>query len=514
MRSFLRKNLIKIAIAIVAILILVGAGLSYYNRQVMSHALELQKQSAFAQEEVKNTYENIKHMDISARGYALIREPAYLFWSVEQARSSNALVFHNLDSIFEVQGFKDPKYYNDVKRGLDNYITMYAEMVNHLRHHEDSAYIVLLKKDIGRYFWEVFNPFAADFNKFEAHITETAQAQYEQAVARNGFVQILLVVLGLTTLSVVAIVLTKEERNRHSLLINLEKNNKKYLYDDGLELNEEAKVILENSIKNLKKASKFVNEITDGNYDAKWEGLTEEIAELNTNNLAGRLIFMRDEMKKVKEEDSMRMWTTQGLSDFSELIRQHQNNLDELIFKALKYLIQYTGSQQGSMFVSHQDDDDGPKYLKLSACYAFERRKHLEKKISIGDGLLGQAYLEAETIVLKQIPEGYMSITSGLGDAPPKCLIIVPLKHNDEVIALIELATFKQYEQFHVAFLEKAGEFIASSISTVQANERTRSMMEQMRTQTEQLKSQEEELRQNLEELEATQEDMRRKTVV
>jgi CHASE3 domain sensor protein len=510
MKNFIQKNLIKIAIGVVFALILIGAGLSYYNRQVMQNALVLKEQSNFALKEVERVYEGIKLMDISSRGYALIREPAYLFWSVEQATKSKNEVFAHLDSIFAVQGFKEEKYYPEVKKGLNDYTDMYAQMVQHLRNKEDSAYIELLRKDIGRYFWEVFNPFAQTFNAFEKQINETAQKQYEQAVARNTAVQFLLIILGLPTLAFAVYSLSREERNRHTLLVNLEKNNKKYLFDDGIEQNEETKTILENSILNLQKASTFVNKISEGNYEAEWEGISDDLVSKNKNNLAGRLMFMRDEMKKVKEEDSKRIWTTEGLSNFSEIIRQHQANLEELTLKALSFLIKYTKSQQGSLFVLHDENGEDP-HLKLAACYAFDRRKFIDKRVNIGDGLLGQAFLESETILLKQVPRGYVAITSGLGDAPPTCLIIVPLKHNEKVMALLELATFSQYEPYQIEFLEKAGEFIASAIGAAQTNEKNKIMMEQMRLQAEQMRAQEEELRQNLEELEATQEDMRRK---
>jgi CHASE3 domain sensor protein len=513
MKEFVRKHLIKILIGLVFILIMTSAVLSYYNRQIMSHAVMLEEQSNFALKEVVNVYDNIKLMDISARGYALIREPGYLFWSIETARAREKKTFQILDSVFALQGFKEEKYYPQVKKGLNDYTNMYAQMVGFLQNHQDSAFVNLLRKDVGRYFWDVFNPFAEEFNAFEQKIKDDARAQYNQAVVRNTLVQLLLVLIGLPTLVFVLFTLAKDERERRALIRDVDENNKQYLFDGGVHLKQEAKLILGNSIENLKKAASFVNEISVGNYEAKWEGLDEAHVEHNKNNLAGRLVFMRDEMKKVKEEDRKRIWATEGLSEFSQIIRQFQNNLSELTFKSLTFIIKYTGSQQGSLFVLHKDTEEEEPYLKLSACYAFERKKHMEKRIPIGEGLVGQTFLEGETMVLKTVPEGYISITSGLGDATPNCVIIVPLKYNDKVHAILELASFKDFEPYQITFLEKAGEFIASAIASAQNNERNQSIMEQMRMQTEQLKAQEEELRQNLEELEATQEEMRRKSV-
>jgi GAF domain-containing protein len=186
--------------------------------------------------------------------------------------------------------------------------------------------------------------------------------------------------------------------------------------------------------------------------------------------------------------------------------------MDGLTFNALTYLVKYTGSQQGSIFVV-QDDGNGEPYLQLNACYAFEKRKFIEKRVSIGEGLIGQTYLEGTSLLLKTVPANYISITSGLGHATPSCVLIVPLKHNEEVQAMLELASFEEYKPYQVSFLEKAGEFIASAISTAQQTEKNKILMDQMQSQTEQMRAQEEELRQNLEELEATQEAMRRKGV-
>lgn len=510
MKEFIRQHLVRIAIAVISLLILLSAALTYYNNTVMSRALVLKEQSNFALREVERVYQNIQLMDISGRGYALVRTPDYLFWSVQAARDRNGDIFHNLDSIFAIQGLTSPERYEEVKKGLDNYTNMYAQMVQHLHAGEDSLYTALLKKDEGRYFWEVFNPFSESVTKFEAGINEESQRSYAQASIRNTVVQLLLVIIGIPTMFLVGIRLNRDERARKALLLNVAENNNVYLFNDGHEIEHDGNKILNHLIVDLKNAALFVNEISARNYDAQWEGMDSTNTALNEHTLAGRLVYMRDEMKRVKEEDNKRIWSTEGLSELSQLIRQHQHNPDDLTFRALTFLVKYTKSQQGSMFVLEQDEADEP-YLKLSACYAFDRKKFVQKRINIGEGLVGQVYLEQETTMLREIPADYITITSGLGDASPNCVLLVPMKHNDAVHVVLEIASFHQFEAHEVEFLEKAGEFIASAIANVQNNEKTKHMMEQMRAQTEQLRSQEEELRQNLEELEATQEDMRRK---
>jgi putative methionine-R-sulfoxide reductase with GAF domain len=476
----------------------------------MREALLLKNQSVDANAAVRRVYDNIRQMDISSRGYYIVREPGFLFWSVGTAENETKDIFLKLDSILILQGHPDPQNYAEVKKGLWEYTKMYAKMVEHLNAHEDSLYRELLKQDQGKLFYQIYQPFSLDINAFEAGINNASQESYEAAASRNVTIQFLLILVGLPTLGFVVFRLVQDERERKALLHNVAENNSKYLFDDGEDIDSDTKTILDKLISYLQKAASFVNEISVGNYEAKWDGLNEKNIEKNQNSLAGRLMYMRDEMKKVKEEDRKRIWTTEGLSEFSQIIRQHQNDLVELTNRAVTFLIRYTESQQGSLFILQKDDED-QSYLKLSACYAFDRKKHIEKRLNIGEGMVGQAFLEGETIVLKAVPQGYVSITSGLGEATPSCVIIVPLKYNEAVHAVLELASFRVYEPNEISFLEKSGEFIASAIAAVQNTDQSREMIEQMRLQTEQLRAQEEELRQNLEELEATQEDMRRK---
>jgi PAS domain S-box-containing protein len=125
--------------------------------------------------------------------------------------------------------------------------------------------------------------------------------------------------------------------------------------------------------------------------------------------------------------------------------------------------------------------------------------------------LVGQCFIEGERIYLLEVPQEYISITSGLGGSNPNALLIVPLKVNERIYGVLELATFGKYEDYQIDLVEKFAETIAATISTVRTNESTRILLEKTQQQAEEMRAQEEEMRQNMEELEATQEEMRRK---
>lgn len=278
-----------------------------------------------------------------------------------------------------------------------------------------------------------------------------------------------------------------------------EESNKKFGKD---EIGEMAFAV-EKLVNGLQSTSAFAENIGKGNYKAEFTPLSEN------DVLGNSLINMRDNLEKVADDDKKRSWTTEGLAKFGEILRKNNDNITKLSDEIISNLIKYLNANQGGLFILNSENSEDP-YLYLSACYAWDKKKYIEQQIHRGEGLAGQAWQEKDTIYVTDVPNEYINITSGLGAANPKCILIVPLKVNDEVFGIIEIASFKEIRDFEKEFVEKIAESIASTISSVKINERTQLLLEESTALTEQMRSQEEEMRQNMEELQATQEEMQR----
>ncbi|MDH5474202.1 MAG: GAF domain-containing protein [Cyclobacteriaceae bacterium] len=243
----------------------------------------------------------------------------------------------------------------------------------------------------------------------------------------------------------------------------------------------------------LQNSSEFVHQIGEGNLESNFQGVNA--TEINKTSLAHALISMRDKLKAITNKDEKRNWATQGVAKFANIIRNNNSNIEKLSSVIMSSIVEYLNTNQGCMYILNKDETDTP-YLSLSAYYAFNIEKFHKEKILLGEGLVGQTFLERKTTYLLEIPEEYMKLKSGLGSINPHAILIVPLIVNDEAFGVIELASFNEIESYKIEFIEQLGEMIASAISNVRNNENTQLLLDNAQKLTERMKSQEEEMRQ------------------
>jgi len=335
---------------------------------------------------------------------------------------------------------------------------------------------------------------------------------------RNFMISIIVGIIGIIILSSVIYLITKnisDPIQKITEFLNLLAKGKTsvkmaFNFNTGDEIEEMSKA-LNTSIIELNKKTDFANQIGLGNLNHEFNLVSDE-DELGQAliNMRNSLTTARTEEEKRKIEDEKRRWTNEGLAKFADILRQNNNDLEKLSTEIIKNLVYYLGANQGGLFLLN-DDDKNNVYLKLISAFAYDYKKFIERTIELGDGLVGTCAVEKETIYMTDIPQDYISITSGLGGASPDSLLIVPLNMEDTVYGVIEIASFKRFEDYQIEFVEKVGQNIASTLSSVQINIKTNELLEKFQQQSEEMAAQEEEMRQNMEELQATQEEAARK---
>lgn len=263
-------------------------------------------------------------------------------------------------------------------------------------------------------------------------------------------------------------------------------------------------------IDGLKETATFAEIIGRGELNASYTPLSEnDLLGKSLLDMRSSLILSKEDEERRKVEDEKHAWATDGIARFAELLRENNHDIQELSFSIIKNLVKYLDVVQGGMFILN-DADAEDVFLEMTACFAYDRRKLHESRIEIGEGLVGRCFYEKESIYMVDIPQDYINITSGLGDSRPSSLLLVPLKLNDTVTGVVELASLRPIDEYKIHFVEKVAESIASTLSSVRVNIRTSELLVRTQQQAEEMAAQEEEMRQNLEELTSTQEEMAR----
>jgi PAS domain-containing protein len=263
--------------------------------------------------------------------------------------------------------------------------------------------------------------------------------------------------------------------------------------------------------KGLRTKTIFARDLNQGHLDGKIELLSDgDELGLEMKKLQDRMVSSAEEQSRYDEDNARRRYINEGLAKFGNLLRQNSNNLTNLGDTFIRELVKYLNAIQGGFFILDESDKERP-VLKLMAAFAYNRKKYLEKTILMGEGLVGTCAMEKKTVHLTEMPEGYISITSGLGDASPDNLILVPVLHEEELIGVLEIASLNKFSDYEMAFAEELAGNLGSTIVTTRINQRTSDLLDKSQQQAVEMAEQEEEMRQNMEELKATQEESARR---
>ena len=218
-----------------------------------------------------------------------------------------------------------------------------------------------------------------------------------------------------------------------------------------------------------------------------------EVAELKDNINA-----MIQNLRATTEQNTEQDWLKTNLAKFTRMM-QGQRDLTTVGQMLLSELAPLVSAQYGAIY--QIEGSNGDSRLKMLASYAREATQNAAAELPIGVGLVGQCAIEKRRILLSEVPSGYVQITSGLGRARPRNLIVLPVLFEAETKAVIELASLAEFTSTHLTFLAQLTESIGIVLNTIEATMQTEGLLQQSQKLAGELQTQQKELQQTNEEL-------------
>ena len=227
--------------------------------------------------------------------------------------------------------------------------------------------------------------------------------------------------------------------------------------------------------------------------DVKAQG---EVALLK-DNINQMIVNLKETTQKNTEQD----WLKTNLAKFSGMM-QGQKDLGTVSEMIMSQLTPLVSAHHGAFYTVDLEARDPT--LRLTSSYAFRERKHVANCFGLGEGIVGQCAKEKKTILLTRVPHDYILISSGLGEAPPHNIIVLPVLFEGQVKGVIELASFHPFSAIHQIFLDQLMESIGVVLNMITANMRTEELLGQSQKLTQELQSQSKELTSQQEEMRRT----------
>jgi len=255
--------------------------------------------------------------------------------------------------------------------------------------------------------------------------------------------------------------------------------------------------------------SDFVKQLVGDNYEVRFKKYNKkDILELSLVQLRNKLKANIELNNKRQEEEKIRQWFAEGQAKFNDILRESSSSINILAESSIKNLVKFFNAAQGGFFILKEQSDN--TFLELSSAFAYDRIKSLNKIIPIGEGLIGMCALEKNTIWINNVPEDYMEIESGLGEAPPTNVLIVPLKTDENILGVIEIASFNEFTQNEVAFIENIAEDIASTLETTKITDKTSFLLDESRKKSNELAEKDAEITEKMQELREAQKEAKK----
>lgn len=254
----------------------------------------------------------------------------------------------------------------------------------------------------------------------------------------------------------------------------------------------------------FRKLELFAEEVGTGNFDTDIEVFDEQ------GDVGQSLAKMQNSLRQIAVANQQRNWFNEGFAKFGNILRNDEEQSFELFYESIiTNLVKYLEINQGGIFVLNEKGSNGKPVLELKASYAYNRTKYLQKELTQEDGLVGQAWREADVVYITDIPYDYITLSSGLGGARPKSILIVPLlTGDDQLMGVVELASFEDILEYKIDFVKQLSESIAGTISRVKTSIQNQQLLHESQKMAKQVKIRDKEKERTMRELVTTKDHM------
>jgi signal transduction histidine kinase/CheY-like chemotaxis protein/flagellar hook-basal body complex protein FliE len=250
-------------------------------------------------------------------------------------------------------------------------------------------------------------------------------------------------------------------------------------------------------VRSLRDAAAQAERVAEGDFSAEIEGRNAQ------DRLGIALFRMTKALRDAQRERERALYLADGLAEIASSLRIEKSGAT-MANELVALLARSVNAQVGALYSAGPDGA-----MRLTGSFAFARRKRHDAVVEEGAGLLAQALLEKQMIVVERAPPGYLTVSSGLGEAEATTVLVLPLVYAGEVVGAIELGSFDRFTEQRVELLRQAAEPIAIALNTLRSRTRLEDLLARTQTQAEELQTQQEELRSANEELEANAERIR-----
>jgi HAMP domain-containing protein/CheY-like chemotaxis protein/signal transduction histidine kinase len=206
---------------------------------------------------------------------------------------------------------------------------------------------------------------------------------------------------------------------------------------------------------------------------------------------SGEVAFLKDNvnemirnLRETTQKNTEQDWLKTNLAKFTRLL-QGQRDLLTVARMILSEMAPLVDMHHGVFYIADTLDEE--PILKLLASYAYRERKSVSNYFRLGESLIGQCALEKERILITDVPRDYVKINSGLGEATPLNIVVLPVLFEGQIKAVVELASFHEFSEIHLGFLDQLTESIGIVLNTIEANMRTEELLKQSQSLAQEL---------------------------